>query len=153
MKSHKLLFILSAAALIVSLAQTASAGDFVWVRDLNRRALADPEGFAASVASRFKIGNAEVQAILGNVDRPVDVYMVYRMGELAGFPVDRVLERYRAEKGKGWGALAKSLGIKPGSREFRALKRGHDLYDGGYRDRILPRDGRPRKFTGKGGER
>ena len=25
--------------------------------------------------------------------------------------------------------LAKSLGIKPGSKEFHALKRGHDLYD------------------------
>ena len=31
--------------------------------------------------------------------------------------------------GKGWGNLAKTLGIKPGSREFHALKRGHDLYD------------------------
>jgi len=26
------------------------------------------------------------------------------------------------------GALAKSLGIKPGSKEFHALKRGDDLY-------------------------
>jgi hypothetical protein len=28
-----------------------------------------------------------------------------------------------------WGVLAKSLGIKPGSKEFHALKRGQDLYD------------------------
>lgn len=151
--SRKLAMAFIAVALVVSSAQTASAGDFVWVRELNRRALADPEGFAASIATRFKIGNAEVQAILGNVDRPADAYMVYRMGELAGFPVDRVLERYRTDKGKGWGALAKSLGIKPGSREFHALKRGHDLYDGGYRERIIARDGRPRKFKSKGGKR
>jgi hypothetical protein len=39
------------------------------------------------------------------------------------------MERYRKGKGKGWGELAKSLGIKPGSREFHALKRDDDLYD------------------------
>jgi len=36
---------------------------------------------------------------------------------------------YRSGKAKGWGALAKSLGIKPGSKEFHALKNGHDLHD------------------------
>ena len=41
---------------------------------------------------------------------------------------DYVLSKYRVKKSKGWGALAKSLGIKPGSREFHALKQGSDLY-------------------------
>jgi hypothetical protein len=40
-----------------------------------------------------------------------------------------VLEKYEAGKGRGWGALAKSLGIKPGSSEFHALKRSDDLDD------------------------
>jgi hypothetical protein len=43
-------------------------------------------------------------------------------------PPDYVLERYKSGRGKGWGVLAKSLGIKPGSKEFHALKRGDDLY-------------------------
>jgi len=30
----------------------------------------------------------------------------------------------------GWGALAKELGIKPGSEEFHVLKGGHDLRSG-----------------------
>jgi hypothetical protein len=30
---------------------------------------------------------------------------------------------------KGLGAIAISLGIKPGSKEFHALKQGHDLYN------------------------
>jgi hypothetical protein len=42
-----------------------------------------------------------------------------------------VIEQYRSSKGKGWGVLAKSLGIKPGSKEFHALKNGHDLKDRG----------------------
>jgi len=36
---------------------------------------------------------------------------------------------YQIHQGKGWGAIPKSLGIKPGSKEFHALKKG-DL-DGG----------------------
>jgi len=50
------------------------------------------------------------------------------------------MERYRADKGKGWGVLAKSLGIKPGSKEFHALKRGHDIYDYNGKDRDKGKD-------------
>jgi hypothetical protein len=53
--------------------------------------------------------------------------MVLRLGELSRHSTSDVLEQYRANKDRGWGALAKSLGIKPGSREFHALKAGHDL--------------------------
>ena len=53
-----------------------------------------------------------------------------RLEEMSGLPTEDVIEEYKSNKGKGWGRLAKSLGIKPGSREFHALKRGHDLDDG-----------------------
>jgi len=48
---------------------------------------------------------------------------------MSGKPIDYVTEQYKENKGRGWGALAKSLGIKPGSPEFHALKSGDDLYD------------------------
>ncbi|MDZ4165721.1 MAG: hypothetical protein U1C55_11400, partial [Smithellaceae bacterium] len=54
-------------------------------------------------------------------------YMILRLGEISGKPTDSVMEKYRSEKGKGWGAMAKSLGIKPGSEEFHTLKRGSDI--------------------------
>ena len=54
--------------------------------------------------------------------------MVLRLGEIAGKPVEEVISNYKAGKGQGWGALAKSLGIKPGSKEFQAFKNGDDLY-------------------------
>ena len=54
---------------------------------------------------------------------------MFRLGEMSNQPVDYIMKKYRAEKDKGWGVLAKSLGIKPGSSEFHALKRGQDLYD------------------------
>ena len=56
--------------------------------------------------------------------------MVLRMGEMSGYSTDYALNKYKANQGKGWGNVAKSMGIKPGSSEFHALKQGQDLYDG-----------------------
>lgn len=109
-------------------ATVAVAGGFDWTRDLNLRAEADPSGFRAQLSTRFKIGDAQVRVVLGNVDRPADAYIVFRLGEMSSMSTDYVVSKYRSQKSKGWGALAKSLGIKPGSREFHALKQGSDLY-------------------------
>jgi hypothetical protein len=122
--------VLAGVVVVLLAAGAALAGDFEWMKDLNIRAQADPSGFKASLATRFKIGDTQITAVLSNVERPADAYMVLRLGEMSGQPTDRVTARYRSSKGQGWGNLAKSLGIKPGSKEFHALKRGHDL-DGG----------------------
>lgn len=106
----------------------AFAADFDWTKDLNVRAEANPSGFRAQLSTRFKIGDAQVKVVLGNVDKPSDAYMVFRLGEMSSRSPDYVLNKYKAGKNKGWGALAKSLGIKPGSNEFHALKQGDGLY-------------------------
>jgi len=125
MKVLKMLFAVSITLLFVSSA--AVAGDFDWIRNFNIKAETDPSGFRARLATRFKIGDAQIKIVLNNVENPSDAYMVLRLGEMSKQPTENVIEKYKS--GKGWGALAKSLGIKPGSKEFHALKRGHDLYD------------------------
>ena len=132
MKLQKMLFIVSILFLFVSFATVAVAGDFGWIPDFNRRAEADLQGFRASLSARFNIGAVQVDAILTNIPSPADAYMVFRLGEMSGKPADYVLGQYKTGKGKGWGVLAKSLGIKPGSKEFHALKRGDDLYNSGH---------------------
>ena len=122
-----MLFVVSMALLLVS--STAAAGDFDWIRDFNIQAEADPSGFRARLATRFNIGDAQIEIVLNNVEKPADAYMVLRLGEMSKQPTENVIEKYKSDKGKGWGALAKSIGIKPGSKEFHALKRGHDFYD------------------------
>lgn len=129
MKVQKIFLAISLLFLLVSL--VAAAGDFAWMRDFNTRAEADYLDFRARLAARFNIGGLEVNAVLGNVGKPADAYIVLRLGEISRHPTDYVLERYKANKGKGWGVLAQSLGIKPGSSEFQALKRGSDLYTAG----------------------
>ena len=125
MKQCKILFMVSMMILFIS--SVAVASDFSWIRDFNIQAEADPSGFRATLATRFQIGDMQINAVLGNVEKPADAYMVLRLGEMSGRSPQYVLEKYRSERRKGWGVLAKSLGIKPGSREFHALKRGQDL--------------------------
>jgi len=126
MKPLKVLFLL--LVMLLSVPSVAIAGDFDWIQDLNIQAQADPSGFRARLGARFKIGDVEINTVLSNVEYPGDAYMVFRLGEMSNHPTDYVIQQYRSGKGKGWGALAKSLGIKPGSAEFHALKNGHDLY-------------------------
>jgi len=128
MKTHKIIVLLLVIVAFTVSATIAAAGDFEWTRDFNLRAEADRDGFRAQLSTRFNIGKAQVKVVLGNVDSPADAYMVLRLGEMSSKPVDYVLSRYRAEKHRGWGVLAKSLGIKPGSKEFHALKQGSDIY-------------------------
>jgi len=127
MKMIKVFFVVSMAFLLFSSAVVA--GDYDWIDNLNIQANADPSGFRARLATRFNIGDAQIKVVLGDVKKPADAYMFFRLGEMSNQPTERVIEKYKSGHGKGLGALAKSLGIKPGSREFQALKQGHDLYD------------------------
>jgi hypothetical protein len=127
MKLHKVFLFALMILLLVS--SVAAAGDFDWISDLNIQAQADPSGIRARLGARFNIGNVQINTVLSNVECPADAYMVLRLGEMSNQPTDYVIREYRSDKGKGWGALAKSLGIKPGSAEFHALKNGQDLYD------------------------
>ena len=123
-----MLLLLFVMALLVSPATSLASGDFDWAQNLNIRAEADPSGFRARLSSRFNIGDAQVRVVLNNVENPADAYMVFRLGEMSSRPADYVLGKYKSAKGRGWGALAKSLGIKPGSKQFKDLKYRSDFY-------------------------
>lgn len=67
-------------------------------------------------------------AVLEDVDRyivkekiaPAEVYYGYCLANATGKPFISIMQM-RSDK-NGWGAIAKDLGIKPGSKEFHALK-------------------------------
>jgi hypothetical protein len=102
-----------------------AAGDLDgFLHDLNIQARVDRDGFSAKVSAQFGIPEARVKVVLGNVSEPADAFMVFQLGQMTRQSPDKVMEVYRAQKGKGWGVIAKELGIKPGSPEFHALKNG-----------------------------
>ncbi|MBE0602055.1 MAG: hypothetical protein IH611_00310 [Deltaproteobacteria bacterium] len=74
--------------------------------------------------------------------------MVFRTGQVSGRPHEVVLDEYRANQGKGWGVMAKNLGIKPGSAEFHSLKKGWD--DGGGSGKGKGKGKKKDKGKGKG---
>ncbi len=55
---------------------------------------------------------------------PADVYYACALAHAVRLPCIDIVREYDRHPGKGWGALAKRYGIKPGSPAFHALKRG-----------------------------
>ena len=95
-----------------------------FVGEINLTAHADLGRFRADLSASFGVSSGEVDELFDICDSPADVYMTLRIGQIAELPIDRVVTEYRANRGRGWGAIAKQLGIKPGSAEFHALKDG-----------------------------
>lgn len=118
------------------LAPVSMAGDFDWINDFNIKAEADPSGFKAKLETRFNIGGAEVNAVLSTVDNSADAYILFRLGEMSGQPTQEIIRKYKSGNRKGWGVLAKNLGIKPGSKEFKALKNGEEFKEIQYTRKI-----------------
>jgi len=114
-----------ALLLLVPLTAFASLDDFL--NSVNVQARVDLPGFSARVSTQFGVPVAQVNAVLQTVHEPADAFMVFQLGQFANVPHERVMAVYTPNKKKGWGAIAKELGIKPGSKEFHALKSG-DLH-------------------------
>jgi hypothetical protein len=51
-----------------------------------------------------------------------DVVISFEIMKLTRKPIAEVIRVYKVSKTKGWGVMAKELGIKPGSKEFHAMK-------------------------------
>lgn len=123
------LAILLACTFYSSPAIAEGAGLDEFLRKLNVQAEANPEGFSATLSAQFHVSGTEVNVLLGNVHDPADAFMVLQLGQMSRRTTDAVLSVYQSQAEKGWGAIALELGIKPGSPEFHALKRG-DLHFG-----------------------
>ena len=95
-----------------------------FIKSLNVEAQADLGAFKVRLSSQFGVPVPKIEAIMASVETPGDAYMCFRVGQVASQPVEVVMKEYQGHKGKGWGVIAKNLGIKPGSKEFHALKKG-----------------------------
>lgn len=81
---------------------------------------------------------------------PGDVYYACSIAHTLGIPCRNVVEVWDRDHGQGWGAVAKRMGIKPGSAEFHRLKKGFvPTYDRWGRTIVLDADLR-RDFPNRG---
>lgn len=94
------------------------------LQGLNAAVKKDVGGFAKRLAQHYHMPEATVDWLLTTVGMtPGDAYMAAKVSRLSGRSPEAVAEAYQKNRGKGWGVIARELGIKPGSAEFHALKK------------------------------
>ena len=85
----------------------------------------DLSDFISNLSLSYNIPKIKIEDLFYRVEMtPADVYMTVGIAKITNKSIDEVVGEYKANKGKGWGVIAKRLGIKPGSKEFHALKEG-----------------------------
>lgn len=126
----KRILILALFTMILAFSTAAWASLDGFLANLNVQAQADLPGFRAGISAQFGVPLPQVEAVFAQVSAPADVFMTFQLGQMSNKPTQMVLQTYRTSKSKGWGAMARELGIKPGSAEFHALKRGDLRYTG-----------------------
>jgi hypothetical protein len=90
---------------------------------LNEAAQKNLKGFCNDLSYHYGAEAGIVDRLINKAGMaPADVYMAAKVRILSHRSWDEVLREYKENNGKGWGVIAKNLGIKPGSREFHELK-------------------------------
>jgi hypothetical protein len=96
------------------LAAVAHADLDAFLSNLNVQAQADLPGFKAKLSAQFGVPLPTVQTIIAQVRLPGDAFLCLQLGQMARKPPERVEQTYQRSHAKGWGVIAKELGIKPG---------------------------------------
>lgn len=108
-------------------AYNANTGDNEFdnaLNNLNNVARADLDNFMNKLSGTFGISKPWIENLVKRENiPPADVYMIARTASVTNRTIDTVKNYYLENRGQGWGVVAQRLGIKPGSKEFHALKR------------------------------
>lgn len=91
---------------------------------INTNAKIDLGGFKVSLSADYKVTSKQIDHLFSLGMQPGEVYLSLEISAITGKKVEDVAACYKSNKTKGWGYIAKEMGIKPGSAEFHELK-GH----------------------------
>ncbi len=95
------------------------------LEQLNTQASVDPDGFIRQLSARHSVPERDIRQAQETYGfGAADIFMATALAQATHRPVVSVAEEYQKNQGKGWGVIAKDMGIKPGSREFKQLKSG-----------------------------
>lgn len=122
-------YIFTLAALIITTLYSFGQIDFKLndkeleneLNTLNTKAEQDLNQFKVDMSTQFKMAGEKVDEYL-KILKPGEIILAGRIGEISKQPIGQVVNSYQSNKEKGWGVVAKEMGIKPGSAEFHALK-------------------------------
>ncbi len=90
---------------------------------INAKAKVNFGEFKVDMAGTYNIDEKKIDYMKVELEmEPAEIYLALEIGRISNRKIDEVLEIYRLNKSKGWGFIAKKMGIKPGSDEFHLLK-------------------------------
>ena len=126
---NKILFMVSLCLVVFmanaqSLTFKANTGDAeldITLNEMNTNAKLNLTAFKSDLKLSFSITDAKLDQLFVKM-QPAEVYYALEIAKLATKDIDVVVKSYETNKSKGWGVIAKEMGIKPGSKEFHALK-------------------------------
>ena len=118
----------SAQAQDFSIGWNPRSGDVwvdTWLSDMNRYGSRYRDPFVDELVRHH---SAPRELVIDLLTRrrwaPGDIYFACALARQIGRPCRYVVDVWERDHGQGWGAIAKRMGIKPGSAEFHRLKRG-----------------------------
>lgn len=121
-----LLSIILFAGLLIPASAQIKSGSFQIDGDLkqiNVSANADFGRFRTDLSLGYNVSERKINYFHAELGmEPADIYFALELSRVTRRPVEEVVRVYKIKKANGWGEIAKELGIKPGSREFHALK-------------------------------
>ena len=91
------------------------------LNEINVQAKTDLTAFKSSLKIELNLASEKATLLLKTM-QPAEVYMLALISKISLKPVELVSASYVKNKSKGWGAIAKEMGIKPGSEAFHKLK-------------------------------
>jgi len=120
------LFVFTFNFYLVSAQISFNTGNVQFDSDLNiinTRARTDLSSFRTDMKLSYNISEKKFDYMNTNLRMfPGEIYLTLEISRIAKVSLDEVLTVYKRHKTKGWGVIAKELGIKPGSAEFHQLK-------------------------------
>ena len=124
-----------------------NTGDSEFDADLgkiNADAKLDFGAFKTNLALSYDISDQKIDYMSITVKmEPAEIYLALELSKLSRKSIDQVVEVYKVNKAKGWGVIAKELGIKPGSPEFHNLK--ENTKNTGAKGKSKDTKGKPKK--------
>jgi ABC-type glycerol-3-phosphate transport system substrate-binding protein len=116
--------LLAALMLLTLLAASAAADDFgPVVSDVNAYFSLHHDDFRVKMAAEFGVPITRVDSLIISVGSAGDAYLCLKTSRSSGHSLDDVTHAWDKHHKRGWGVVAQELGIKPGSKDFHALKR------------------------------
>jgi hypothetical protein len=96
----------------------------VVLTNLNGEAGVHVDAFVSELSISYTVPKVQIEDLVYKMRMPFgDVFVSVWLASSMRKPLSAVVKEYEANRDKGWGVMAKNLGIKPGSDAFHSLKK------------------------------